>query len=297
MNRESTKSTRRPRLRRVADAPPMALTPRDRGIVLAVYSQRFLRRDQIAAVFFPASPHAKSETLVSSCNARLQRLFHHGYLSRSMRTSWDGSSQAVYALDRRGAALVAETLGVDLAAVRWSPKQRRSELYFRDHTLAINDVWVAVHMESRTREDFKLINWAMDGPDLWDRVPDPQARHGHLPVRPDAYFTLELAGRRAHFFLEVDRATMTNRRFGEKVRAYQLYWQSGAFKRAYTAPSFRVLVTAPSGRRRDNLRRTATKEGARGMFLFAAHDELIARGMLAPIWRTASGADARSIAS
>jgi len=271
----------------------MALTTRDRGIVCAVYRHRFLRRDQIAAVFFPASPQAQARTLVSSCNARLQRLFHHHYLARSMRMGYDGSTQAVYALDRRGAELVAEILGVDLAGIRWSPKQKRSELYFRDHTLAINDIWVAFELAARETAELAIIDWTMDGPELWDEVRETSTGK-RLPVRPDAYLPVAFGGRRAHFFLEVDRATMSNRRIAEKIRAYRLYWKGGGFRERYGASSFRVLVTAPSAQRRDNLRRTAAREGAQRMFLFAVHGEVQEQGVLAPVWYTA--ADSRPVA-
>ena len=280
---------RRPRLRRVSDPPTMALTARDRGIVLAVYHHRFLRRDQIAALFFPASAGARAEVLVSSCNARLQRLFQHGYLSRVMPAAPDGSTQAVYALDRRGAQLVAEITGVDFASLRWSPKRRRSETYFREHTLAINDLWVSFEVAARVRPEVAIIDWQMDGPELWETVEDQAARRGRLPLRPDAYLELEARGRRAHFFVEVDRGTMTNRRFAEKVRAYRIYWKTGRFRERLDASSFRVLVTAPGPRRRENLRRTAAKLGAQRMFLFAVQAEASGGRAFEPVWLPAVG--------
>src|SRR5689334_20757893 len=106
---------RRPRLRRVPDAPKMSLTRRDRAIIHAVYEHRFLRRDQIGRLFFPASPGSRSDVLLSSCNARLQRLYQNGYLARTMPPALEGSNQAVYALDRRGVAVVAADRGVDVA--------------------------------------------------------------------------------------------------------------------------------------------------------------------------------------
>jgi hypothetical protein len=261
----------------------MTLTARDRGIVCAVYRQRLLRRDQIAEVFFPASPEARERVLVSSCNARLQRLFQHGYLTRWIRTAYHGSTMATYGLDRRGAELVAEILGVDRSEIRWSPKERHSTHYFREHTLAVNDLWVALEVAGRDREDLAVADWAMDGPELWDSVRDP-SRGEKLPVRPDAYFAVAFGSRQAHFFAEVDRSTMTNRRFAQKIRAYRLYWKSGGFAERYGASSFRVLVTAPTARRLENLRQTAAREGARKMFLFAVHADIREQGILERIW-------------
>jgi hypothetical protein len=263
----------------------MALTERDRAILVAVERHRFLSRDQIAEVFFPASASASSSVLISSCNARLQRLFQHGYLARSFQTGVAATSPAIYSLDRRGVQAVATDRGIDPAEVRWSPKRGRSELYFREHTLAVNDIWVAAILAERCGEA-QIEEWVMDGPGLWDRVDDAESRRGYLPVRPDAYLRLVVGGKRAHFLVEVDRATMSNRRFAEKIRAYQLYWREGRFSKLYDARSFRVLVTAPSARRRNNLRRTAASTGARAMFLFAVQDDVMQRGLFAPIWHT-----------
>jgi hypothetical protein len=247
----------------------MSLTSRDRAIIHAVYEHRFLRRDQIARLFFRAGPGARSEVLLSSCNTRLQKLYQHGYLTRTMPPAFEGSNQAVYALDRRGVAVVAADRGVDVARIRWSPKMRSSELYFQEHTLEINEVWLAFELVAREDPNIRISDWAMDGPTLWDSVPDASARRGRLPVRPDAYLGLSFGEKSTWFFLEVDRGTMTNRRFAEKVRAYRSYWRDGAFTERYGRKSFRVLTVAPSARRRDNLRRTAGAAGAQGMFLFA----------------------------
>jgi hypothetical protein len=281
---------RRPRLRRCNNPPPMVLTERDRMILAAVYKHRFLTRDHIAAIFFPSSPLARRPYLISSCNSRLQKLFHHGYLARATRGQTLASS-TVYALDRRGAGVVARMHGLDPAEIHWSPKRRSSELYFREHTLAINDLWVAFELAAREYSELAVTRFEMDGPLLWDFTNDRAAPKGHLPVRPDAFLQLAWGDKTASFFLEVDRGTMTTSRFAQKIRAYRLYWKSGGFQRAYEAASFRVLTSAPSERRRDNLRKAAARVGESRMFLFAVHEAIRSGQLFEPIWLGPSDAE------
>ncbi|MGA9761206.1 MAG: replication-relaxation family protein [Gaiellaceae bacterium] len=261
----------------------MVLTDRDCEILVAVHKHRFLTRDHIASIFFPASPLARSETLLSSCNSRLQKLFHNGYLSRQVRGQ-TLASEMIYALDKRGVRVVSKLLGLDSSEVRWSPKRSMTELYFREHTLAINDLWVAFELAAREHSELSVRCFEMDGPLLWDWIDDRDAPRGYLPVRPDAFMQLAWGDKLASFFLEVDRATMTRKRFVQKIRAYRLYWRSGGFERAYEAASFRVLTSTPSERRRDSLRQAARAAGASRMFLFAVHDAVRSGQLFEPIW-------------
>ncbi|PIZ37464.1 hypothetical protein, partial [Candidatus Aquicultor secundus] len=64
---------RLPRNRRVKDFQRMVLQARDIAIILAVYENRFLRRDQIERLFFSTT---------SACNQRLQALYQHKFLDR-----------------------------------------------------------------------------------------------------------------------------------------------------------------------------------------------------------------------
>ncbi len=96
------KKTRLPRHRRVADPPPMKLTARDKEVVRAVYEYRFLRQDQIQALFFPSRWAAQY---------RLVRLYQHGYLDRVFTAVQFGRGKLVYCLAERGANLVASELG------------------------------------------------------------------------------------------------------------------------------------------------------------------------------------------
>jgi hypothetical protein len=89
--------------------------------------------------------------------------------------------------------------------------------------MAVNDVRIAVTVSAQR---------AGHCIEQWVREDGLKATNGHayaitasgaerdVAIIPDAYFVLGLEGRRAHFFLEVDRATETNGRWALRVRAY-----------------------------------------------------------------------------
>ncbi len=67
--------------------------------------------------------------------------------------------------------------------------------------------------------------------------------------------------RRAHFLLEIDRATEANRRWADKVCAYLRYSHSGRYSEKYRARSLRVLAVTTSRKRLDPLKRTTERAG------------------------------------
>jgi hypothetical protein len=137
---------------------------------------------------------------------------------------------------------------------------------------------------ARGHPDHKLVIWR-EGLGIADRAPDPQDATKWLPVRPDGYFCYRVGERRAHFFLEVDLGTESNRCFRQKVRAYIAYRQSGRYRERYGAYAFRVLTITTSERRMANLRRATEAEGGGSMFWFTTLDGTHAMACLEPIWR------------
>jgi len=267
----------------------MRLTERDVAVVLAVYEYRVLRRDQIQRMFFTGK---------NTANERLKRLYHHGYLARR----WlpveygQGSSQALYLLAERGAQLVAATLGVDRAAIDWEEAHNRVSSPFLEHLLLTNAVRIDVTLAAR-RHGYTVERWVDEealkaAPDGAGMVAEDDGHHAGSPLFPDGYFALNPGDRRAHFFLEVDRATEANARWAQKVRAYLRYAHSGRYAAHYQARSLRVLTVTTGPQRLANLKRTTERAGGDAMFWFARADEVTAADSLhRPIWQVASRAD------
>ena len=141
----------------------------------------------------------------------------------------------------------------------------------------IVDIHVILALAAR-ESTFRLIAWR-EGRELFDSV-SVSDHHGvqKLPVRPDAFFTLEDSRRpeganRAHFFLEADRSTATQTRFKEKIRAYWHYLEQGLHATKFGIKNFRVLTLTLTEARAENLCALAASllpQGARKYHLFTS---------------------------
>lgn len=246
-----------------------------------MHEYRYLRRDQIQDLFF---------TSQNTTNRRLQHLFQHGFLQRKLQPVQlgEGRAQAIYALDERGADLIAIEQGVDRAEIRWRKKDNQANAIFLDHTLRINDFRVAMTLTAE-KLAHQIVRW-LDERDikaLGERVPIPGKRRPYLPVAPDAFFEYDLGDRQAGFFLEMDMGTMTNKRFKEKVRAYILYKTEGYYEKKFATSSLRVLTVTSSQRRLKNLKRTTEQAQGRNLFWFTTFDALSKDKILQPVWQVA----------
>lgn len=287
----SEQPTRRKRNQRDSNPPPMILTERDKRIVEAVYQCRVLRQDQIHTLFFGASKAASQR--------RLALLYHHGFLTRvflTVRASYM-LSPALYMLDRRGAELLRSELGYD--DISWTAKSHDVGQPFLEHTLAINDVRVAVTLACKTH-GFTLLEWRSEA-DLkgeYDRV-TIQQRNGSkqsVSLIPDSFFAVQTPRGKAPFFLEVDRGTETTGRFQDKIRAYQAYVQTGAYEKRYGYKSVRVLTVAFSQKRLESLRTVTEEVGGKERYWFALHPEITPQSVFDElIWLSCGSAELMSL--
>jgi len=276
-----------PRNKRVGFAPRMVLTERDKRIILAVYENRYMSRDQIRSLFF---------NVTSMTNERLMRLYQHGYLDRLYPPVSFGSTQAVYGLDRKGAELVAKELGIAKESINWKKRNVKVEFLFLEHTLAVSEFRVCLELAARQREDASILFWKPQGKPLNDRVPDPERKSKYLLVSPDAFFGIlttnglptEASAKagKTYFFLEADLGTESRERFKKKVLTYRQYWKSGKYQEKYSFKSFRVLTITTSEKRLNNLVATARDCGVKGMFLFTTQDLTKPNKVLGNIWLT-----------
>lgn len=266
--------SRTPRNRRVRGIPRIWLQARDREIILAVYENRFLQRDQIERLFFSTT---------SATNQRLMPLYQHRFLDRLFVPVDVGSSQAVYALDRNGAHVVAHHFGVSASQIPWRRRHNRVEFFFLEHTLAVAEVNVALQMALSGQEKVKRLFWRREAWLPAEKLADPEGGEKQLIVAPDAFFGLETNLGRSYFFVEADMGTETLERFRRKLLAYQQYWKTGAYQERYSYKNFRVLTVTTGAERANNLIRLAGDLGAKNMFLFTTQEKA-SKGILGPVW-------------
>ena len=292
-------ATRLPRYRRASVPPPMQLTARDTRIVRAVYEMRFLTRDQIQILEFAPST-------ASYCKRRLALLFHHGYLERKFIPAVGsfGSTRAIYCLAPKGARLVAHELGVELQHLDWRTRDLNRELYYLQHTLAINDFRIAT--TQATARLHLSIDWTDERTlrrrEMKDYLTDPKVQGQRLVVVPDGYFRLTNDRFSAAFALEMDRATVEEKPFKTKIRAYGEWKRSGSYGRRYGSESLRVLFVIASTkrdpRRLARIKHWCEAEGGRSLFWFCPLDAVTAASILeAPIWEVAGRGGRHSLLS
>ena len=274
-----------PRHKRVQHPPRLRLTERDVKAILAVHEYRVLRRDQIQRLLFPSK---------NTANHRLSRLYQHRFLARRWREVeyGQGMGQALYLLDERGADVAVQRLGIDHSQIRWRETHNHVGSPFLEHMLMVNEVRIAFTLAART-EGYSIEKWVGEEKLKASRdyvyVSAPGQARRRVAIIPDGYFVLNLGDKRAHFFLEVDRATQPHRRWMQRVRAYMSYVHSGRYSERFGTHSLRVLTVTTGPRRLTNLRRTTEEAGGGCMFWFTTLAQAQPRGILSfPVWQVAT---------
>ena len=297
-----TKKFRLPRYVRVKNPPRMILMERDKEILHQIYLFRFMTREQIERLLFVSANSEDRRTKTSICRKRLKFLYHHGYVDRIPTPVSPGSWawQPVYRLAAKGAVVVAPMLGLAAKALNYWGKgfdrdHRLSDVsfLFLKHTLEINDFRIAV-TQAAQRSGYQVEKWIDDtelkSKEMKDyvRVSGDHTGEARVAIVPDAYFILNLGNRRAHFFLELDRATMSNRRWKTRILAYRAYIERGKYQERYQTNSLRILTVTTTPERLANLKKTTEHAEGNNMFWFTTFPQVTPSTVLSsPIWSVA----------
>lgn len=269
----------------------MRETDNDRRIVKLIYEYRILSQVQL-------------QQLLGKSRSRVQqsmiRLYHHRYVDRLfLPVAFEGRSPTLYILDQRGIALL-QRLGID--DFSGLPSKKLSPL-FLEHTLAINDVRIAI-TQACEQQGWSVPIWKSEN-DIkadYDRVtiqPRP-GKSQSVSLVPDSYFVIEIPGKGvSHFFLELDRGTMTVQRFRTKVLSYVAYYKTGAYQRRFQAQGFRVLTVVDAlgiGRVENLVQHTASISGIGRRFWFTHLSSISLENVLTvPIWFVAGAEEKESL--
>jgi len=273
---------RHSRIKRTPEDFKVSIMPRDLEVIKEVLDDGFLTTKQIQSLFFSSS---------TSAIRRLQKLWNNGYLKRSYPVAFP--PLAVYSPTRKGINLLVEEGVIEPDKVTWQSGHNRVKSNKTQHELEANEIKVALTLSVREREDVEIILFDRGGA-YWDRVkdPNPDDKEGgdYIPIRPDRFLYLRTEEGYVSFFVEVDRGTKPLSRFGRKIRGYREYYFSGGFFKKYGEEGkriedypFRVLTTALSEERRNNLVEQAIKEGSLQMCWFGVFSEVIANP-LGKVW-------------
>jgi len=262
--------------------PALQIQERDVQILNSLADYRFLTTSHILAL------HSGGER---NLQRRLQKLFHAGFIDRPPRQISYHRPQGdmVYALGNRGVDLLAERLNMERGKVNWTTKNREAKDRYIQHALMISNFRTVLTLALNNPLEGVIKDWRQSR-ELKDYVRIDQQK---VAIVPDAFFTVEDAKSRMHFFLEADQSTMTRGRFLKKMKAYWNWWKEGGHQKKLGIKSFRVLVLCKSEKRKESLRRITKeaddkKQGSL-MFWFVSEDKFALaepESVLRSIWQT-----------
>jgi hypothetical protein len=267
----------------IATRSPIVLTERDRELLVAVHRHGFMTTDLVELAFFPPRTGNGTRSSASSkAYDRLRELWLWGYLERielPVARVLGGRRPFLYSLGQQSVALVEQRMGTATLPVQ--PRRLdRLDHVFIDHDLKTAALWANVKMELIRRGGCRWL-WVGER-ELRARrmrVRSPQGNYW-LPFLPDAYFEVVYPNGDVQVCLvEIDMGTLTLRRFGRKVQAFEATLDDGVFRRQFpNRDDFEVRVLTSSRRRLQSLRQVAARVvrgGRHDLWCFATFEALV----------------------
>jgi Replication-relaxation len=222
------------------------LSERELAMVTSVDRYRYLSAKQLEELHFFA--HATPLTGARTCRRVLSRLTKAGILWRLERRIGGiraGSVSYVYALTPLGYRALHD-------GGRTRVRRREPSAEFLDHTLAIAQLAVELHLLTRADRDVDLLEVEPE-PGCWRRF--TAGLEGAQTLKPDLSVSLKVGDYEYHWFVEVDLSTHSAAAVVRKCRVYNRYWATGIEQdRSGLFP--KVLLVAPIARRASLLERT-----------------------------------------
>lgn len=232
----------------------MLITPRVTELLVTVYRLRQATREQLVKLHF--AQLATSAAWESSVPGRiLRRLTSNEFLEArpfpAARQS--GRPPLVYSIGPNAVPVLANTLSRDRDSI--ARRQRLdaslSWLFFA-HRQAINDVRIAF-MLACEQAAYQLIWYADEELALLHE--HTKVKGQAAAIRPDGFLAVDLAGRAAPCFLEVQLQSEP-RTYLKKAKAYEAYYRSGAYAERFRFQALRVLAVTDTSTRAAHLSRT-----------------------------------------
>lgn len=272
------------------------ITARDIHVVASIAHYYTLTRSQVTRLHFPEDDDGRIT------RKRLGLMLAAGLIHRThmqVVNPAQGAPAPVYYPSENGCAFLAQETGDERwrAACRQTPTWQN--LY---HWVQVAETHIMLDQSAAQDGTVRVAEWFGE----WsvvnadERIPEKRFRlytrlNAQLVCVPDAAFLLEKAGHRKAFYLEQDRDTTKNaeRVSAQKHAGYAVLADRQGHLRHFpsaTAPSFSVLMIAPSIKRRDALRKALTAKAGAQLWKFAALPELNPESFLhGDVWHGCNG--------
>lgn len=250
----------------------IVVTPRDLRFLQALVEAKVLDREQFQVV--------AGIRRVNRANDRLQRLYAAGLLRRHFMGTLAGGRKALYSLSTHGAKLIGKEK-------IWKFQHPENELLIGDgfaaHQAAVNRIWLEVRYQHP--ESVESLRWITFNEPLTDAI----------PLVPDGFFSFRTHGETQAHFLEVDLGTESAKVWEHKTQLYlKLATNSDVLAQLFGLYRFRVLVTAPTERRLNNLRAIVRKQTNK-IFFFLDFKTINGDGLFRSQWARPSGEERQSL--
>lgn len=282
-----TDQKRLPRTRRAKNPPRIVITERDVEFLKALLEYRFLTIEHYYWLF-PDASQQKMQT-------RLKLMFHHKFLDRALLPVSRSASKMIYSLTEKGAQLIAEMDGIGRDEVPWSRHLNKVTPTHINHLLTINRVLIAFQAalaqaeEKGIIESFKLLRTEPKRSKLTVTIRTDAGRRREASDVPDAILPVIFQdGSYGLFFIEVDRATMTTRRWQDKIVVYREYARSPELKKKYRTNWFILLTVTTSDRRIDSLASATVQVGGKCGYWFTTLEQVEPDTAMSKLWTRAS---------
>jgi len=287
----------------------VSLTPTKIKMLLFLAEMRFLSLPQIGML---CCPDQRQDLAEKNARRQMRALFDAGLVdvlpvSRLALAPPDspndhallyGSAPNVYVPTQLGLdALVLSGLIEMEKAKQAVPKYGPKNSLFLAHELQVRDVRVWLELAARSfQPDQRVLRW-QSGSDAVLEV------NGVPTARPDAWFIHRIGMRGDQEtvlvgLVEVDRGTERgDKRWQEKLFAYETLFLSGALKATTGYMNARILVITPDQKRRDDLAAFVADRAGRiaSQFWFATHAALHSPDLSATAWKTVQGPSLRPL--
>lgn len=218
------------------------LSERDLLVLGSLHRLRLLTSDHVARLHLA---DGSTSTRPRRTRAVLRRLADLGLIVRLGRTVGGpraGSASTVYTLSGLGQAVV-DTSNSRRRRALW-----RTSPYFRDHMLAVSELYVRLTERCRGGRS-ELVAFDAE-PRCWRSFVGPAG--GVVPLKPDAYARIGHRDLELVSFIEVDLGTESLPTIQRKCQTYLAYWRTGA-EQQERGVFPRVIWLVPDERRREGI--------------------------------------------
>src|SRR5581483_4701541 len=191
---------------------------------------------------------------INKVKARLKDLANNGFLQADGQPTKKGKGPYYYVLAQQGLRYLEEA-GYDTSETFRANREGNKHALFVEHTLELNDVLIAASLLEHTAPCYRLESFIHERALKWrpyKAVWKTESQQQTFTVIPDAFLDFRSLlpdgrQRRMPLLLEHDRGTEEQQHFRRRIRAYLVFFKSGAYQQHFGVRTITVAFTTFTG--------------------------------------------------